>query len=121
MTNTLAAAPQRHGYRMPAEFEPHSGCWMIWPERSDNWRWGAKPAQSAFAAVAEAIAVSEPVTMAVSDAQFEHCRSVLSDAVRVVEIATDDSWMRDVGPTFVVDDAGARRGVDWIFNGWGGL
>ncbi len=117
----LPTTPAADGYRMPGGFEPHSGCWMIWPERPDNWRWGAKPAQAAFAAVAEAIAASEPVTMAVSDAQFEHCRSVLSDAVRVVEIATDDSWMRDVGPTFLVDDEGGRRGVDWVFNAWGGF
>lgn len=30
---------------MPGEFGPHIGCWMLWPERSDNWRNGAKPAQ----------------------------------------------------------------------------
>jgi agmatine deiminase len=106
---------------MPGEFEAHSGCWMAWPERPDNWRQGAKPAQRAYAAVAEAINVSEPVTMAVSDAQFEHCRSVLSPAIRVVEISTDDAWIRDVGPTFLVDDSGGRRGVDWRFNAWGGL
>jgi agmatine deiminase len=106
---------------MPGEFEPHDGCWMAWPERPDNWRLGAKPAQAAFAAVAEAIAVAEPVTMAVSDRQFEHCRSVLSEAVRVVEISTDDAWMRDIGPTFVIDAHGRRRGVDWRFNAWGGL
>jgi agmatine deiminase len=34
---------------MPAEFERHSGCWMLWPERPDNWRDGAKPAQAVFA------------------------------------------------------------------------
>jgi agmatine deiminase len=45
MAKTLEGAPRRHGYRMPAEFEPHGGCWMIWPERPDNWRLGAKPAQ----------------------------------------------------------------------------
>jgi agmatine deiminase len=118
---TLASTPAADGYRMPAEFERHSGCWMAWPERPDNWRLGAEPARAAFAAVAEAIAVSEPVTMAVSDAQFEHCRSVLSPSIRVVEISTDDAWMRDTGPTFVVDDVGGRRGVDWRFNAWGGL
>jgi len=106
---------------MPGEFEPHSGCWMAWPERPDNWRMGAKPAQEAYAAVAEAIAVSEPVTVAVSDRQFEHCRTVLSPSIRVVEISTDDAWIRDMGPTFVVDASGGRRGVDWRFNAWGGL
>ena len=121
MSATIASTPARDGYRMPGEFEPHAGCWMAWPERPDNWRCGAKPAQEAFAAVAEAINVCEPVTMATSDAQYEHCRSMLSPSVRVVEISSDDAWMRDIGPTFVVDGAGGRRGVDWRFNAWGGL
>jgi agmatine deiminase len=106
---------------MPGEFEPHAGCWMAWPERPDNWRLGAKPAQCAFAAAAAAIAAAAPTTMAVSDAQFEHCRAVLPPSIRVVEIATDDAWMRDIGPTFLVNDEGGLRGVDWRFNAWGGL
>ncbi len=121
MSATLDSVPAADGFRMPAEFEPHAGCWMAWPERPDNWRLGAKPAQEAFAAVAEAIAISEPVTMGVSDAQFERCRSLLSPAVRVVELSSDDAWLRDTGPTFVLDGAGERRGVDWRFNAWGGL
>ena len=121
MSAVLPSTPSADGYRMPGEFEPHSGCWMAWPERPDNWRMGAKPAQEAYAAVAEAIAVSEPVTVAVSDRQFEHCRTVLSPSIRVVEISTDDAWIRDMGPTFVVDASGGRRGVDWRFNAWGGL
>jgi agmatine deiminase len=121
LSATLTSTPAADGYRMPAEFEPHSGCWMAWPERPDNWRLGAKPAQAAYAAVAEAINVSEPVTVAVSDAQYEHCRSMLSASIRVVEISTDDAWTRDTGPTFLVDGNGGRRGVDWRFNAWGGL
>jgi agmatine deiminase len=121
MSTTLTSTPAADGYRMPGEFEAHSGCWMAWPERPDNWRLGAKPAQQAYAAVAEAINVCEPVTMAVSDAQFEHCRAVLSPTIRVVEVSTDDAWMRDVGPSFLLDASGGRRGVDWRFNAWGGL
>jgi agmatine deiminase len=121
MSATLTSTPAADGYRMPGEFEPHAGCWVAWPERPDNWRLGAKPAQQAYAAVAEAIAASEPVTVAVSDVQFEHCRSVLSPSIRVVEVATDDAWMRDTGPTFLLDGNGGRRGVDWRFNAWGGL
>ena len=121
MVPTVVSTPAADGFWMPGEQERHTGCWMAWPERPDNWRFGAKPAQAAFAAVAEAINVSEPVTMAVSDAQYEHCRSVLSESIRVVELSTNDAWMRDIGPTFVIDRAGRRRGVDWRFNAWGGL
>jgi len=120
MSVTHKSTPAADGFRMPAEFEPHDGCWMIWPERTDNWRLGAKPAQEAFAAVASAIAASEPVTMVVSDAQFENARATLPPEVRVVEVSSDDAWMRDCGPTFLVDGEGGRRGVDWRFNAWGG-
>jgi agmatine deiminase len=106
---------------MPAEYERHSGCWMLWPERTDNWRDGAKPAQAAFAAVATAIASGEPVTVGVSAAQFQNARARLPSRVRVVEITSNDAWIRDCGPTFVIDDRGRRRGVDWTFNAWGGL
>jgi agmatine deiminase len=121
MSATLGSTPAADGYRMPGEFEQHRGCWMAWPERPDNWRLDARPAQEAFVAVAEAISASEPVTMGVSDAEFERCRQALSPSVRVVELSTDDAWMRDIGPTFVVGGGGEDlRGVDWRFNAWGG-
>ena len=121
MAALLNTTPANDGCHMPGEFEPHSGCWMIWPERPSNWRLGAKPAQAAFAAVAAAIATGEPVTVAASRDQFVNARCTLPDAIRVVEMSTNDAWMRDVGPTFVVNEAGDVRGVDWIFNAWGGL
>jgi agmatine deiminase len=121
MTRTLDTTPAQDGFSMPAEFAPHAGCWMLWPERPDNWRQGAQPAQRAFAEVAAAIARFEPVTMGVSAAHFEFARQQLPPQIRVVEMSHDDSWMRDVGPTFVTGKRGVRRGVDWHFNAWGGL
>jgi agmatine deiminase len=112
--------PKQDGYRMPAEWEPHAGTWMIWPERRDNWRLGAKPAQAAFTAVARAIARFEPVTMLVSARQYAHARATLPDDVRVVETSSNDCWARDVGASFLTGPAGLA-GVDWQFNAWGGL
>jgi hypothetical protein len=121
MARTLKSTPRRDGFRMPAEFEPHAGTWMLWPERPDNWRLGAKPAQEAFVAVASAIAAGEPVSVGVSAAQYENARQRLPSHVRVVEISSNDAWVRDTGPTCVVDARGRVRGVDWVFNAWGGL
>ncbi|MBN1149090.1 MAG: agmatine deiminase [Anaerolineales bacterium] len=121
MSKRIDSTPRADGFRMPGEFEPHAGCWMLWPERPDNWRLGAKPAQRAFVQVASAIAQFEPVTMGVLAAQFVNARGMLPGHVRVVEMSYNDSWMRDSGPTFVVDDQGLARGVDWEFNAWGGL
>lgn len=121
MARLLSTTPRADGFRMPAEWETHNDCWMLWPERSDNWRRGAKPAQHAFAAVAAAIVQGEPVTVCVSPDQFIIAREMLDPAIRVVEMTSNDSWIRDCGPTFVVNGEGAVRGVDWKFNAWGGL
>ena len=66
----IGTTPKQDGYRMPAEFEPQQGVWMLWPERSDNWRNGGKPAQRAFAEVAKAIARFEQVTVGASARAF---------------------------------------------------
>jgi agmatine deiminase len=121
MMRTHATTPAADGFRMPGEFEAHAGCWMLWPERPDVWRAAAWPAQLAFAQVAAAIARFEPVTVGASSAHYGSARALLPEQVRVVEMAHDDAWMRDVGPTCVTDGDGAVRGVDWRFNAWGGL
>lgn len=117
---TYTSTPKKDGFRMPGEFEKHDGCWMIWPERPDNWRLGGKPAQKVFTEVATAISAFEPVTMVVSNAQYDNARTMLPEQVRVIEMSNDDSWMRDCGATFVINGEEVR-GVDWAFNAWGGL
>lgn len=124
----IEGTPALHGYHMPAEWEPHSQCWMGWPERPDNWRDHAGPAQHVFAEVASAISKFEPVTVCASAAQWANARSLLPQHIRVVEMSMDDSWFRDTGPTFVVikptpssaPPVQKIAGIDWNFNSWGG-
>jgi agmatine deiminase len=115
---------------MPAEWHPHEKCWMHWPYRADNWRLDAKPARGAFVNVIKAISKYEPVFVAASAACLQSAKESIEglENVHIVEIDSDDSWMRDTGPTFVIRgdadaDVGADavRGVDWSFNSWGGL
>jgi len=117
LRNTL----RQGGYRMPAEFEEHKKTWMIWPERPDVWRDNAIHAQHAYVTVAEIIAEFEPVTMCASKTQWEKARAMLPRYIRVVEMSSNDAWMRDQGPTFVVNKQGEVCGVDWKFNAWGGI
>ncbi len=42
MSKQIESTPRQDGFRMPGEHEPQSAVWMIWPERCDNWRYGAK-------------------------------------------------------------------------------
>lgn len=119
--NIQTSNPKQDGFRMPAEFEPQERVWMIWPERCDNWRNGAKPVQQTIAQLAQVISKFTPVTMCVSDRQYENCRANLDEKIQVVELSTNDSWVRDTGPTFLVNDKGELWACDWKFNAWGGL
>ena len=116
----LHTTPAQDGFYMPAEFAPHEGCLMIWPERADSWQYGAYAARKAFIRVIEAISESENMTVLCSEGQYDNARAQLPENVRLVVMATDDAWARDVGPTFVVNGKGERRGIDWGFNAWGG-
>lgn len=115
------SVPSADGFRMPGEYEPHEGCIMIFPERSDSWQYGGYAARKAFVRVAEAIAESEKVTVAAGAGQYDNARAMLPNYIRVVEMSSNDAWARDYGPTFVINDSGAVRGIDWGFNAWGGL
>lgn len=117
----LNTTPLQDGFYMPGEFFPQERVWMIWPERTDTWRDGAKPAQKAFSDVAKAISCFTPVTMLVSARQFANCREQLPPEVQVIEMSTDDAWCRDTGPSFLINGKGERRACDWRFNAWGGL
>ncbi len=122
MARRIDSTPKADGFRMPGEFEPQEKIWMIWPERPDNWRDGAKPAQKVFTNVAKAIREFEPITVCVSPAQYQNARNMLPENIRVVEMTSNDAWIRDCGPTFVKNDkTGEVRGIDWDFNAWGGL
>ena len=48
--------PQQDGFSMPAEFSPHQGCILIWPERPGSWKNGAAAARKAFRSIIAAIA-----------------------------------------------------------------
>jgi len=118
---TLHSTPRQDGYFMPAEWAPHRQTWMVWPERPDNWREQAVPAQHAFAEVAKAIAGFEPVTVCASAAHYANAAAMLDHpGIRVVEMSSNDAWVRDTGPSFVINGQSGLRGVDWTFNAWGG-
>ena len=117
---TLTSTPRADGFHMPAEFEEHDRCWMIWPQRRDTFRFGAKLAQRQFLNIARSIAKFEPVTIGVNDDQYDVALLAAGDFAQIVELSNDDFWMRDTGPTFVTNGS-EIRGVDWCFNCWGGL
>lgn len=111
--------PSEDGFRMPGEFEKHSGTWMIFPHRPDNWRDDAFAAQEQLCALANLVSKYEKVTMLVPRRYVRRALSLVSTEVSIIVKDTDDAWMRDTGAVFVVNGKEVR-GVSFDFNAWGG-
>ena len=83
---------------------------MVWPERPDNWRLRRASRRSTRSRPwPRRSRRGEPVTMAVSAAQAPRPRPAPPEGARGGAL-DDDSWMRDIGPTFVVDGSGWAAG-----------
>ncbi len=114
------ATPADEGFIMPAEWDPHDRCWMAWPCREESWGERLDAAREATAEVARAIAAFEPVTMIANPENVAEVSLRCGAGIACLPMAHDDSWIRDNGPTFVVDGKGRVAGIDWRFNAWGG-
>jgi agmatine deiminase len=108
--------------RMPAEWAPHERTIVCWPAREARWQERFADAKAEHAAVVNAIAAFEAVTLAVDPSQEAEARAAVRGDVDVVAIPLDDSWARDSGPIFVTDGNPThprRAGVHFGFNAWG--
>jgi agmatine deiminase len=117
-------------YRWPAEWEPHRATWLSWPHNPETWPGRLDRAEAAFCAIVRALEGRETVCINVTDAALEdRVRRLLGsagvavgDAVELHRIPTDDAWVRDHGPIFVVRDEAGRRErllLDFVFDAWG--
>ena len=118
-----AAALVQAEWRMPAETAQQERLWMAFP--AGGYTLGesaeaAHAARSTWAAVANAAVEFQPVTMVVDPDDVETAGAYLHPEVEVLAAPLNDAWMRDIGPTFVLDGEGNLGAVDWVFNGWGG-
>jgi agmatine deiminase len=109
-------------WRMPAETAPQERLWMAFPTAGytlGDTEEDAHAARSTWAAVANAAVEFEPVTMVVDPDDAGTAARYLHPDVEVLTAPLNDAWMRDIGPTFVLDHNGSLGAIDWVFNGWG--
>ncbi|MBX7146063.1 MAG: agmatine deiminase family protein [Alphaproteobacteria bacterium] len=111
--------PIENGFYMPAEWEHHKGCWMEWPTRTELWGKKIERAYQAYGRVAKAIAELEPITMICNTGKEGEVRHYCGSKISIINFPHDDSWMRDNGPTFLINAKGETAGVAWGWNAWG--
>lgn len=113
--------PKQSGFFMPAEWHPHRQCWMAWPCHLETWsKIGLERARSAYARVAQAIARYEPVIMLVNPGDEASAQSLCGAGISLHTLPINDSWTRDTGATFLLNQEHKLAGVNWIHNAWGG-
>ncbi|MCS6865731.1 MAG: agmatine deiminase family protein [Gemmataceae bacterium] len=110
---------------MPAEWEPHAATWLGWPVRESDWPGKLPLIPWVYAEIVRVLSRYELVNILVPDAATQATATdILTRAqadlshVRLWQLPTDRSWLRDSGPIFVRSATGAKVALDWHFNAW---
>jgi len=118
------------GNRLPAEWEPHAATWIAWPHRRATFLGDFGTIPAFFARFIRLLAACEPVKVIATGAPLAEAQEHLSGVANVecIDIPTNDSWLRDTGPVFLVprhpegkvNRAGEPVAICWDWNAWGG-
>jgi agmatine deiminase len=110
--------------RFPAEWSRHEATWIAWPHHEPDWPGKLAPIPWVYAEIVRALHAHERVEIAchsedVRAAAEHHLRAHgVTANYRLHLIPNDRVWLRDSGPTGVLDDRGAVTLVNWRFNAW---
>ena len=105
--------PAAQGFFLPAEWLGHERTLLGWPSRLSAYGSAARlqAARLAHASVARAIAPYEKVTVLVPPVEAARAQHLLGPGIEIMPLALDDCWLRDSGPTYVIDGKGGRAGI----------
>lgn len=116
-------------YRLPAEWEPHKATWLNWPHNPNTWDMEELVAiYPAYVEFAKRLSYFEEVHININrDLTKEMAHNMLQMAGAKMEnvyfhyFPTNDAWIRDCGPDFLVNIIdGSKLVVNWGYNAWGG-
>src|SRR5256885_6801693 len=128
--------PAALGYRMPAEWEPHTATWVSWPRREGiSFPDSFDRVMPALRAMVEALIESEQVCINIRNGAHQaQAREVLRglpmEQISLYLVPTNEPWCRDHGPIFITRDLDPKPAtgrirrdklaiVDWDYNDWG--
>ena len=99
--------------RWPAEWEPQDALWLSWPHNRETWPGLYEPVPKAFANLARQIALATPVRVLAGSAVAAEADQVLRGIsnLELVDVETNDCWIRDYGPTFVHAAGGSSDAI----------
>lgn len=125
MTKTEFITPENQGYHMPAEWEHHDAVWLAWPHNVLTFP-QLEAVEETFLDILTSLKY-EKVELLISDPSYKEkilhlisSRGLDGSHIRFHHVEYSDVWIRDYGPTFVVNRAlHETSAVFWEFNAWG--
>jgi agmatine deiminase len=121
--------PRSANYRMPAEWAKHEATWLSWPKNPLTFPESTLPAvEGIFAKMIASLSQGEVVKVLVEDESMaDRAMGLIAQQggdkgkVKLMQIKSADVWIRDYGPTFVLNrKTGVKAAIKWTFNAWGG-
>ena len=119
----LETMPFDDGFVMPAEYEPQSAVWLLIGGKHSHWHDGGFKIRETQVDLARAInQAGTHVFIGVPNDLYLEAEYIFAGLdVSIFEISLDNCWPRDMGPITVKNrETGEVRGVDFLYNGWGG-
>ena len=119
--------PAGCGFFMPAEWEAQSGVWLSWPHDEETFP-DLGGVKETYADIICAVCEHEHVHLLVRDTDdLKEAKNLIARRTcpsphNLVphEVDYADVWIRDYGPSFIVNRERAEIAmVDWTFNAWG--
>lgn len=112
--------PTDNGFFMPPEWTRHQCTFMEWPLMEAEWPGPFEEVLGAYADIVKKISKFEQVMLIARQDAMYQAKQFCGGYAEIIPLEHNDSWMRDNGPTFVLNRNGETAGVNWIFNAWGG-
>lgn len=111
-------------FRWVAEWQPHAATWIAWPHNLHTWPNRFENIPATFERLIRTLAEVEEVhVLGGPSDSTQIARETFGNTPRVTVhgIETNDCWIRDFGPTFLLHSNGSElAAVDWVYNAWGG-
>lgn len=111
---------KRNHFIMPGEWECHERTIISWPVKDSMvWPENYEELCAGYGNVVKVISAFEPVTLLVNEEDQRYANEICDGVAELRMISHNDGWVRDNGPTFLINEKKERRAICWTFNAWG--
>ena len=124
------STPSYQGFFIPAEREQHFSTWLAWPHNLDTWKSDdLREVEKVYMGIIHNLMTGERINILIENKSFQKriislliSRGLNTKQIYFHEILTNDAWIRDFGPNFIVRKSSSGRQIAinlWQFNSWG--